>query len=104
MLKVMYLDDVHYPAMGTSLQGRVDISYKELVEVFGQPNAGDGYKTEAEWIIMTRYGAATIYDYKEGKTYNGKDGLNKTEITDWHIGGSNQETVKEVLRALGREV
>jgi len=29
--------------------GTVKASYKELVEAFGKPKAGDGYKTEAEW-------------------------------------------------------
>ena len=78
--------------LGGHLLGGVDTSYKNIVAKFGKPNEkNDGYKTDAEWLIMTDKGHATIYNYKDGKNYLGKEGLNKTDITEWHIGGENQE-------------
>lgn len=74
--------------IGTSLQGEVDISYNDLIKLFGQPHEGDGYKVDAEWIIETPFGVATIYNYKTGKNYLGPDeGADVKDIRDWHIGG-----------------
>lgn len=73
---------------GTSLRGGIDTSYKSLVDLFGKPNGmWDSYKTDAEWVIETPSGVATIYNYKDGKNYLGEDGLDVEDITDWHIGG-----------------
>jgi len=84
-----YLKEVN----GTSLQGYIDVSYKELVRIFGKPNAkGDCYKIDAEWGIQTSFGVATIYNYKNGKNYMGDEGMEVEEITEWHIGGHNKET------------
>jgi hypothetical protein len=81
---------------GTSLIGCVNVSYATLVELFGDPFTGDdvdGYKTDAEWHINIESGEdgdigfVSIYNYKDGKNYLGADGLNVSDITDWHIGG-----------------
>jgi hypothetical protein len=85
---------------GGCLQEEIDISYKELVAIFGQAGEGDGYKTECEWTIQTPSGRASIYDYKEGKTYCGSEGTNKTEIRNWHIGGSNHEVADWIIGAI----
>lgn len=78
---------------GTGLKGEINITYKKLVKVFGKPNAEtDGYKTDAEWIVQTPHGVATIYNYKTGKNYCGDEGDEVEDITDWHIGGHNPET------------
>ena len=78
---------------GTSLEGRVEVDYKDLVEIFGEPSGKtDGSKTDAEWNVMTPYGIATIYNYKDGKNYCGDNGLEVEDIKDWHIGGHNAET------------
>lgn len=85
---------------GTSLQGYIDLPYKQIREKVGEPFDGDGYKVDAEWEYQTPYGVATIYNYKDGKNYLGEDGLEVEEITDWHIGGHNKETfeyMKEFL-------
>ena len=79
---------------GTSLKGYVDVSYATLIEMFGEPLEGDGYKTDAEWVIaFKRNGGtvyATIYNYKDGRNYCGEEGLDVEDITDWHIGGTTQ--------------
>lgn len=79
-------------AVGTHGQGQIVCSYDTLVALFGEPNAeSDGYKTSAEWCLETPFGIATIYDYKECKTYCGEnDGLEPEDITTWHIGGASK--------------
>lgn len=88
---------------GTALMGAVEVSYQRIVDVFGQPNEGDGEKVDAEWIIQFSDGlVATIYNYKSGKNYNGNEGQKTEEITDWHIGGKDPKVVDRVKRILGR--
>lgn len=81
---------------GTYLQGIINISYTKLVEKFGLPLAGDDYKVDAEWIIKINDSTATIYNWKNGKNYLGKHGLDIEDITEWHIGGYNPNIVKKV--------
>lgn len=86
----------------SSLQGEMQITYAQIVKVFGKENSkGDEYKTQAEWHIMTPDGIATIYDYKQGKAYCGHEGIAKSKVTDWHIGGHTKEVVKWIFLALG---
>jgi hypothetical protein len=73
---------------GTHLQGVVDISYGMLTELLGPPAEGDGYKTDAEWIVQFEDGVViTIYNYKNGPSYMGKHGTPPHLNVDWHIGG-----------------
>jgi len=77
---------------GTCFQGCVNTTYAKLVEVFGEPNCNnDGYKVDAEWGGTIDGHEFTIYNYKDGKNYNGDDGLVVDEITDWHIGGREKD-------------
>ena len=86
---------------GTSLQGYVDADYKVLKKLFGKPLEGDGYKVDAEWVVVfDNKIVATIYNYKDGKNYNGASGLNKTQIRDWHIGGNSKIAVARVQEVL----
>lgn len=86
---------------GTYLQGEMNISYQNLVNTFGEPNGKtDEYKVDAEWIIQTPAGVATIYNYKTGKNYLGDEGEEVENITDWHIGGKNKEVVDYILQEL----
>ena len=90
-----------FPATGTSLKTEVEVSYKVLVNKLGLPNAiNDGYKVDAEWLIYTQHGIATVYNYEDGKHYCGKEGLPVREITNWHIGAANDEAAKEVKEYL----
>lgn len=71
---------------GTSLQGYITISYKELVKAFGKPHWTDGDKTTAEWCFKTVEGVVfTIYDYKNCSTPRGE--------YLWHIGGKGELVV-----------
>lgn len=87
---------------GGSLQGAIDEDYRKLKKVFGKPHTSDEYKVDAEWDVLFEDGTyATIYNYKTGKNYNGKHGLPKTKIRDWHIGGSGgQHAIDLVLKAI----
>jgi hypothetical protein len=81
----------------TCLQGHVDAGYKELVNLFGKPTGGDKHKVDAEWVLLFDDGmVATIYNYKNGKNYNGEDGLATEKIRDWHVGGHDQKVVDRV--------
>jgi hypothetical protein len=85
---------------GTSYEGEMDVSYQDLVEAFGAPhNNGDGYKVDAEWVLETPDGVATVYNYKTGQNYR-PDGTPVEDITDWHIGGNNQRVVNHVRDAV----
>ena len=77
-------DDVE--TVGTSLAGYVDVGYARLVEVFGEPNEYDSYKTDAHWALRFEDGTiATIYNYKDGKNYLGEEGKAVADIRNWHI-------------------
>ena len=41
-----------------------------------------------------------IYNYKDGKNYNGASGTSTEEITDWHIGGQCSEGVEDLISLL----
>ena len=91
-------DDVH----GTYYQSMINISYKDLVSIFGEPHSmGDGYKVDAEWILQfnTPEGpvVATIYNYKDGKNYLGRSGMATSRIRNWHI-GSKEPIVTTLIK------
>ena len=88
--------------MGTGLVGNINVDYNFLVQKLGQPTESDGYKIDAEWNIEFDDGTvATIYNYKDGKNYLGEDGLDVEEITDWHVGGKSNKSLKLVKEYLG---
>lgn len=86
---------------GTSLKGYISIDYATLVELFGQPEEGDGYKVDAEWVLQFSNGVvATIYNWKDGRNYCGDEGLDVEDICDWHIGGKSamaERTVEQYI-------
>lgn len=68
--------------------GELNISYKELVKTFGEPNGKpDLYKTDAEWVGYVYEEPFKIYNYKDGKSYLGDEGLDVKDITEWHVSG-----------------
>lgn len=87
---------------GTSLQGYIDCDYETLCKVFGKETSdGDGYKVDAQWELEFSDGTvATIYNWKNGKNYDEDDGLEVSEITDWHIGGHDKQAVANVRKLL----
>jgi hypothetical protein len=87
------------------LQGEIKTTYDELVKVFGAEHSdGDGYKVQAEWNLTFEDGTyATIYDWKEGDSYNGEgEGTPKEQVTCWHIGGTRGEAVDCVFDTLAK--
>jgi hypothetical protein len=77
-------------ATGTFLVGYIDVAYARLVEVLGLPNSeSDGYKTDAEWTLKINDKVLTIYNWKNGRNYNGEHGLEVEDISRWHIGGGD---------------
>lgn len=87
---------------GTAFMGEIHAPYKKLNKVFGKkqnPYEGGDRKTSAEWHHKTKYGPATIYDYKEHKGYGG---VNKRHQTNWHVGGKRKEVVGAIQSALNK--
>jgi hypothetical protein len=83
--------------VGSSYQACVDIGYRELVEMLGEPNEdNDGYKVDAEWRLEFDGVFHSIYNYKDGINYNGAEGTPTEFITDWHIGGNDKAKAEEL--------
>lgn len=83
---------------GTYLQGYVEATYEELIETFGEPERGDGDKTQVEWaldihdVYDDRVYTVTIYDWKTG--------LPPEEVKRWNVGGYNYHAADIVEAAL----
>ena len=83
-------------ASGTSLQGKIEASYNDLVRMFGKPAfEGIGDKITTEFIIEyqvgdsegeSKYGTFTLYDWYFARNLN-----NDYEKTFWNVGGNNYE-------------
>jgi hypothetical protein len=101
----MAMDFTHTPngPSGTSLKGFLPpTTYARLVEVFGQPDYFGGDKVDAEWVLTFADGiVATIYNYKDGRAYNGPSAPPVEDLTDWHVGGFNPAALTRVADALG---
>lgn len=94
-------NDIDIDPSGTSLQGYIQTTYYELLALFGEPMGGDGYKVDAEWNVLFDDGAiATIYNWKNGPNYLGTDGLDVTDIMEWHVGGHSKDVVDRVTQVL----
>jgi len=86
---------------GTCLQGYINCDYATLVNVFGNPNGGiDPYKSDCAWDVVINGVVCTIYNYKDGKNYLGAQGLDKENITCWHIGGRSQQSANIVKNVI----
>jgi hypothetical protein len=83
--------------------GIVKASYKEMVEAFGKPEKGDGYKTEAEWHVkLDTLCEVTIYNYKNSKSYDSKNPPIKS-VREWSVNGNDSDAIEWVKGALGQE-
>ena len=88
-------------AIGTWGQGHINCPYSRLLSLFGEPDEGDGYKTQAEWTIATPSGIATIYDWKQGDSYHGEgNGTPVDQIAEWSVGGQNKMVVEWINKAI----
>lgn len=95
--KVKVYASPYIETSGTCLQGHIRCDYHRLVQAFGQPSDGDGYKVDAEWNIQFVDGdqiiTTTIYNFKNGRNYNGDIAPDKKNIFDWNIGGYDKRGV-----------
>lgn len=92
---------------GTSLLGEIEVTYNQLVQVFGKGSTNfiDDYKSDIGWLIKFEDGTiADVYNWKDGYNYNGQDGLPVQQITDWHIGGKDPKALENVKIALGLKI
>lgn len=88
-------------AGGTGFVNSINADYKELTALFGEPTEGDIQKIDACWYVKFDDGTfASIYNWKDGKNYNGDKGLAVEQIRDWHIGGMGQASYDKVKIAL----
>ena len=98
---------------GTSLQGEIDMSYEDMICIFGKPHGDDDYKVDAEWSFVASFWEPdmtpddfmeevefSLYNWKDGRNYCGSEGLPLSDITDWHIGGHNHKAVEVVHRII----
>ena len=83
---------------GTHRQGYIKADYKDLVELFGRPGGGDGYKVDWEWNILFEDGTiAAIYNWKSGPNYGYYD-VSLARLRNGMSEGS-QEVNKRLLLA-----
>ena len=90
-----YIVSIKVDVNCTHYQAELGITYQELVNKLGEPvltgNRFEGDKTQAEWWIEGYVDGvekivATIYDWKEIRS--------RENVTDWHIGGRNEDAIK----------
>ena len=86
---------------GGCLQGYVDVTYLELVEMFGEATLGESgdSKVQMEWVIEITddEGATQQFSIYDWKTYD----LNytKSKLQTWNIGGLSSPTIlQEYIR------
>ena len=96
-----------YGLAGTSLQGHVRADYETLVEFFGKPdpNMCDGYKTDVEWCVEVEEDDGhihiiSIYNWKNGENYLGREGMRVWDMKDWNIGGRSFENASPIRKIL----
>jgi len=85
---------------GGSFIGQFTLPYKDVVKIFGNPNFCPSFddKVMVEWDIEFEDGLrASIYNWKDGKNYDPEDGLPKTKLFEWHVGGDNPKVFEYVI-------
>lgn len=87
-MKNVRLTSTNKSCIGTSLRGYIPIKYSTLVSIFGEPNkiGSSDDKVEWEWIFKLNGKIITIYNWKNGSKYLGKD-VDPESINEWHVGG-----------------
>ena len=81
--------------VSTCLQGYVDVTYKELVEMFGEPTLGlsGDEKCQMEWVfnIVDKEGNEERFTLYDWKTYDLD--YTKNELKTWNIGGISKPKI-----------
>lgn len=78
--------------------------YSLLVKAFGNDgiNPRDDYKQMCQWDITAPNNThAEVYDYKVGKCYDPYAGLERKQITDWHVQGDD-DAIRYLVTLLDR--
>lgn len=96
---------------GTSLKGYVILSYKQLYEHFGEPNAQqslDG-KVSTCWVFNGPDNeCVTLYDYKETNLYSRElpsvDDFRNQPIYEWHVGARTKAEADAFISWLKNEI
>jgi hypothetical protein len=70
---------------GTYLQGHLRASWDALIDRFGHPHLASD-KSRAVWVLQTKYGIATVYDFKD-------QDLKLEHMGFWHVGGTDERVV-----------
>jgi len=95
-MKFVTHQDEQIDTNGSHRQGYTKAAYKDLVELFGPPGGGDGYKVDWEWNILFEDGSiATIYNWKSGPNYGYYD-VGPGDIKEWNVGGFSQDAVNNI--------
>jgi len=86
-------------ASGTSLKTHITVSYPKLIELFGQPDEGCGYKVSGEFTFEASNGElVTLYDWKSTSLYDGlsqsPQQLRERTSVELNIGGNNAITAQ----------
>ena len=90
----------------TSLAGEIYATFEQLLGKFGTPlGQSVDNKVDVEWHVEveSHESPITIYNWKNGVAYLGKDGLNPTDVTTWNIGARQNgkflapETIQTIL-------
>ena len=91
---------------GTHLVGEFKMPYAKLVEIFGEPHCygGEGDKVDVEWCFEKSDVVFTLYNWKDGECYNGKDGYPIKYLDSWHVGGINKEAYYLVEQIINSKV
>ena len=75
----------------TSLAGKIEATFEQLLTTFGTPlGQSSDNKVDVEWHVEVagHESPFTIYNWKDGVAYLGKDGQNPADILVWHIGAN----------------
>jgi len=103
-MKYITHNDYEISIDNTSLQGNIGAGYGILCKLFGQPHDSDGCKSDAGWDIEFDDGTiATIYNWKNGKNYCGRDGYDTQKITSWNVGGHSVDAFNRIKRIVETE-
>lgn len=86
---------------GIGKVGSVLAHYDDIVTVYGKPFTRlPENKIDVQWIIETKHGVATVYNYKDGIAYLGEEGKDVRVIKEWSVGAKNRLAGKEVAQRI----
>lgn len=90
------LEDLDIADVGINdLQGHLEVSYADLVEILGPPHSkGVDGKVDARWDYVYKHTVFSIYNYKNGPNYTGEGRVD--DIIKWHIGGFSDDALDVV--------